>query len=238
MQANSGMGLPSFSYLKLDGGVLQSDGSSAVNFTRILSATPGSNAFEWTANGGGFAAGSAPMTVRIGNGTNTVNWGSAGGANIAGILKLSSTTAANVVDFQNGINLGGQIRTIQVDDNPNSAADAAKISGLISDGSGSGGIVKIGAGTLTLTGPLTYTGNTAIDGGRLQIDSPTATLATFTGSGTLGIGTGTTLTAASIWVGTLDIGTTPGTAAVPEPSTYILLIGAAFAALLLRKRRR
>ena len=48
----------------LDGGVLQSNGSSTVNFTRSLG-TSGAT-FQWTANGGGFSAGGGPMVVNVG----------------------------------------------------------------------------------------------------------------------------------------------------------------------------
>jgi autotransporter-associated beta strand protein len=238
LQANSSAGLSYYSYLKLDGGVLQSNGTSPINFIRALASTATLNTFEWTANGGGFAAGTTPLYVKIANSTAAVNWADTEGANIAGILKLSSNTAANVVDFQSGINLNGNIRTIQVDDNPLTANDSAKISGSIADGSGPGGIIKTGPGLLTLSGPLSYTGNTAINGGMLQINSTAATLTTITGTGILSIGRDTHLTATSIQVDTLNIGVTPGLAAVPEPSMLILLFGMAITGLLLRKRMR
>ena len=70
-----------------------------------------------------------------------------------------------------------------------------------------GGLTKLDGGKLTLTGPLTYTGTTTIDTGALQIDTLGAvTLSTITGAGTLGVGSGTTLTATSITVDTLIIG--------------------------------
>ncbi len=56
VQADSGHGLPSASFLNLNGGVLQSNGT--VTFTRSLAAS-GSNKFMWQENGGGFAAGTA-----------------------------------------------------------------------------------------------------------------------------------------------------------------------------------
>jgi fibronectin-binding autotransporter adhesin len=236
LQANSGAGLPSSSYLKLDGGILQGYGSTAVSFLRVLSSTVAANNFQWTAAGGGFAAGPAVLTVRIGGTLNPVNWGDAAGANIAGALKLNSATSANVVDFQNGINLNGKIRTILVEDNPSSTLDFAAVTGPIADGSGVGGILKTGAGTLKLTGALTYTGNTVIDGGTLQINSPTATLSTISGTGKLGIGSSANLTAASINVDSLYIGTTPAGAAVPEPSALVLMLGAVVAGFAFWKR--
>ena len=79
LQANFGTGIPSSSFLSLDGGVLQSDGGSTVNFTRSLG-TSGAT-FQWTANGGGFSAGNAPMVVNIGGNStpDTLTWGTAHG---------------------------------------------------------------------------------------------------------------------------------------------------------------
>ena len=66
LQANIGVGIPAGSFLVLDGGVLQSNGSGTVNFTRGLVASGAT--FQWTANGGGFSAGGGPMVVNVGNG--------------------------------------------------------------------------------------------------------------------------------------------------------------------------
>ena len=77
------------------------------------------------------------MTVRVNNGNSTLSWD----GQIQGPLKFGSLTATNMVDFQNGIALGSAVRTIQVDDNPNSSSDYAQISGAVS---GSGGIMKTG----------------------------------------------------------------------------------------------
>ena len=128
MQANSGNGLPAASFLTLDGGILQSYGTGAATFNRPLG-TSGS-AFEWTLNGGGFSAGGGPMNVNIPGGT--LSWSSNPadiGSKILGTLKLSSATAANVTTLQNAVNLNGEDRTIQVDDNPSSTSDNATISG-------------------------------------------------------------------------------------------------------------
>jgi autotransporter-associated beta strand protein len=167
LQANDGVGLPGTKFLCLDGGVLQSDGSTAVVFSRSLGTS--GNTFQWTSNGGGFAAGSATMTVQVGGGVSTLNWDSSGN-NLVGTLKFGSATAANVVDFQNGINLNGVGRTIQVDDNPSSTADYAKISGAIVPGSGTPGITKTGAGLLVLAASNSCGGNTVIAAGALSAD--------------------------------------------------------------------
>jgi autotransporter-associated beta strand protein len=163
LQANSGVGLPSGSFLSLDGGVLQGYGVLAVSFSRGLG-TSGNN-FQFTANGGGFSAGQATMSVNIGGGGALVGWGTSGNV-IQGTLKFGSKTAANVTTFQNPIDLGSLTRTIQVDDNPSSPKDYAILAGVIS---GSGGLTKTGDGTLRLSASNSYQGDTTILNGVLEI---------------------------------------------------------------------
>jgi autotransporter-associated beta strand protein len=101
---------------------------------------------------------------------------------------------------------------------------------------GGAGLVKSTTGTVTLAGPLSYTGNTDVQAGTLEIDG-VATLTTVTGAdvGTVKVCDGASLTAASIQVGTLVIGGTPtytappASAAVPEPSAIVLLVLAGLA---------
>ena len=90
-----------------------------------------------------------------------------------GDLSLSASgtlRAGTTVSLMNNISIGpGVIAT--VDDNGNTAT----LGGIIS---GSGALNKIGAGTVTLTNANTYTGNTTINGGTLNLS----------GSGTLASG--------------------------------------------------
>ena len=94
-----------------------------------------------------------------------MTWGTTVGSQIVGTLKLNSPSAAAVTTFQNNVDLGGANRTIFVDDNPNSTADYAVMSGTIS---GSAGIIKTGGGLLKLTAANSYNGPTTISGGILQ----------------------------------------------------------------------
>jgi fibronectin-binding autotransporter adhesin len=172
LQADSGAGLPTASFLYLDGGVLQSNSSGAVTFKRSLG-VPGSGTFEWSA-GGGFSAGPAALTVNVGNqGTpSTLTWGNTPGSNIIGTLKFGSTTSQNVTTFRNPVNLNGVDRTINVDDNPATAADYTVMSGAITYGSGTAGLTKTGGGVLCLTAGAGYNGATTISGGVVQEDLP------------------------------------------------------------------
>jgi autotransporter-associated beta strand protein len=166
LQANSGVGLSNSSVLELRGGVLQSNGASAVTFTRSLGTSAGS--VNWGAGGGGFAANGNTMTVRINNNTNTLVWNSTANflAN-SGTLILNSNTADNMVDFQNGIDLNGAVRTVRVDDNINSTADFARISGVLSGSTGS--LLKTGAGRLELTAVNTFGNLAQVGAGTLVV---------------------------------------------------------------------
>jgi autotransporter-associated beta strand protein len=91
-------------------------------------------------------------------------------------------------------------------------------------------LVKSGDGTQNLLGSLTYTGDTTVTGGVLNvssIDNPTATVTVTAG----------TLTATSLNVDTLIIGET-GLAVVPEPSTFVLLFLAGIGMLATVCRRK
>jgi len=165
LRATIGQGIPADGFVSLEGGVLESAGTTT--FTRSLG-TSGA-AFQWAGDGGGFSAGSGSMIVRINDGAETLTWGTNVGNEIVGTLKLSSTSARYVTDFQNGIDLGGADRTIHVADNPDTSGDYAQITGAIS-GDGAG-IVKTGDGTLLLTRNNTYTGATTIRGGVLRANA-------------------------------------------------------------------
>ena len=168
LQADDGVGLPNLGTLYLQGGILQSN--SAITFNRAIGTA--NNQMTWT-NAGGFSAGAGKMTVNLSPGGvagATVVWGSATGINGAYTLYLNSIQAKAETEWLNPIDLNNAARTIQVDDNPNTAADFATISGLIQSATpASGSLTKSGTGKLVLTQTETYTGTTTISGGTLQL---------------------------------------------------------------------
>ncbi|MBN2580105.1 MAG: autotransporter-associated beta strand repeat-containing protein, partial [Pirellulales bacterium] len=167
LQADRMVGLSDWAGLILNGGVLQSH-SGAVTYAEPLWAY-GSGALRVQWISGGFSAGGGKMTVNLGGAGATINFGDADGTHgIAGILKLSSNTAHYETELQNGLNLNGGARTIQVDNNPYASGDFATISGVIS---GTGAVTKTGAGTLYLRGAgNTFSGTTNITAGTVWLD--------------------------------------------------------------------
>ncbi len=158
LQANDGTGLPTGSFLSLDGGVLQGDG--VASFTRSLG-TSGSSNFQWTANGGGFSANGGKLTVTIANNAATeVVWGTTVGSQIVGTLDFGSATANAETEFQNKIDLGNGTRTVDV--TAGTGGDFATISGVIRNSTGTGNLTKTGTGMLVLSGANTYNGATAV----------------------------------------------------------------------------
>jgi autotransporter-associated beta strand protein len=166
LQAVDGTGLPTTSILQLRGGVFQSSGT----FSRNVSTAAG--AVNWSTSSGGFAAIGAPLVLNLNGGNGSLTWNGSSMVQTGQTLIFGSTTADNLVDWQNALNLGssgsGQ-RTIQVIDNPGSTTDRARISGAITNTAAGWGILKTGDGLLELTNTNTYNGTTTIQAGTLQI---------------------------------------------------------------------
>lgn len=196
-----GTALPAGSPLVINGGVLQSSGL----LTRPLSAAPitGAGTVSWTGNGG-FAGSTSKLTVNLGGNIvpDTLQWGV--GGFVSGTLILSSTTSFAEVEILNGIDLNGANRTIQVDVNSTTNSDLATLSGVVSNSSGTAGIVKTGSGILRLLGDNTYNGDTALQSGTIRavaIGNSTSAASNFgTGAGSIILGN-TTSTVTLAYVG-------------------------------------
>lgn len=174
--------------------VLQMSGTFERNLASSAVAGTGSITFGGTTasttGGVGFAAHSTPLLVAIGGTASptALTWGAGGfiGTGTAQNLVLNSTSALSVVDIRNAINLGNTARTVNVLDNNNTGADYAIMSGVLSSTGTSGGLVKIGAGVLELSGANSYTGTTQLQGGTLVVSS----LGSSTGGATSNVGAG------------------------------------------------
>ncbi|MFO1438175.1 MAG: autotransporter-associated beta strand repeat-containing protein [Verrucomicrobiaceae bacterium] len=210
--AQDGQGLPSASGLLLGAtttsGVLQTSG----NFTRNVAAAAGAGTVTWngTTGGGGFAAFDTKLVVALGGtGSPTpLQWGVGGFVGTGGVqtLFLSSTTALDEVEWRNAIDLNGGTRTIQVDDNGNTASDFATITGVISNSSGTGNLTKAGTGILQLFGENSYAGNTNVTAGTLVVSSLGLSTGPVTNT-SVGTSTGAETQAQAV---TLGNGTTTG----------------------------
>ncbi len=175
----TGSSLSSTSPLVLNGGVLETSGS----FTRPLAvAVNGIGSVSYTA-GGGFSASASKLTVNHGGVGATLGWNAGAGflpntglgGTVSSALILSSTTALDEVEFQNGIDLNNAAstlaRVITVNDNGTTSLDRATITGVISGDAGTTSLTKNGAGTLYLLGANTYTGTTNLNAGVLGVTS-------------------------------------------------------------------
>lgn len=149
------------SHLILNGGVL---GLGNGNFLRGLGT--GNTQVEWTGSGG-FAAYGADRNVNLGNAAATVQWNAGSFVPAGSALILGAGDATHMLTFQNPIDLNGGQRTVQADNG--AAAVDGRITGLISNSTGTGGLTKTGLGTLELTAANSYNGPTLIQGGTLKL---------------------------------------------------------------------
>ncbi|WP_159462722.1 autotransporter outer membrane beta-barrel domain-containing protein [Nitrosovibrio sp. Nv4] len=134
------------------------------DFTRNLGT--GAGQVQWTGDGG-FQSSDTDRIVDIGGAGTTLTWASGGFVPDGNRLILGTSNNA-MLDFQNGIDLGGGLRTIQVEGGASSGH--ARINGVLS---GAGGLNVVGTSTalLELTGANTYTGGTVVTAGTLSISS-------------------------------------------------------------------
>ncbi|MGZ8307325.1 MAG: autotransporter-associated beta strand repeat-containing protein, partial [Allosphingosinicella sp.] len=152
-----------------------SERATAANATIV------NNNAAWTVFFNQSSAGAATITTNDGS-TVLFRDRSGGGTarfinNGGGTIDISGVTTAGVqtgsIEGAGAVMLGGKRLTLGGNDR------STEISGIISDGGFSGGaggsLVKIGTGTLTLTGANSYTGGTTIDSGTLRLGNGGAT---------------------------------------------------------------
>lgn len=139
-------------------------------FSRSLGT--GSDQVQFTGSGGFLvndpsAAGfyQAVYGVNLGGDWRPLAWGSGGFVPDGSTLTLGSNMFGVILDFQNALDLGASNRSICV---PNGVA---RMSGALT---GSGGIVKTGAGVLELGSASSYSGPTVIGGGFVRLSDTQA----------------------------------------------------------------
>ena len=167
------------SALTFTGGVL---GLGAGNFTRNLAASGTVTGVCFSSTGGGWAAYGLDRVVNLNNDSHQITWATASTGFNGLKLILGASTATNMVDFQNPLDLGSSGRTVQVDDG--AAAIDAKLSGNITGITG-GNLTKTGNGTLALTGSNNYAGTTTVSAGTLLVNG------TNSGTGAVSVSAGT-----------------------------------------------
>ncbi|MDZ4287594.1 MAG: autotransporter-associated beta strand repeat-containing protein, partial [Prosthecobacter sp.] len=139
--------LPAGSPLVLSGTATAGTLETSGNFIRDLAATAtaGTGTVTWGGvAGGGFAAAGDNLVVAIGGlaSPTPLQWGTGGFVASGAVLLLNSTTATGEIEVRNAIDLNGGARTITVNDNVSTGTDFATISGVISNSTGTGSLVK------------------------------------------------------------------------------------------------
>jgi len=154
----------------LNGGVLSF--YWGVNYTRVLGA--GNNQLQIIGGESGFGgAGTSAPGINLGS---TVVWGAAGEGAASGyfnpaqlVLGDPATSNAGSTNFSSGIDLNGASRTISVPRGSSATGNLATLSGVISNSTGTAGLVKAGGGTLILSKANSYNGGTTLEAGTLQL---------------------------------------------------------------------
>lgn len=149
------------------GNLLITNGMIESRWTTGFTKTQGAGAGQIQITGGesGFAMnGDNSVTFNIG----AITWGSATFNPTKFLLQNSASQNNAHVTIASAINLNGADRTIVVNGGTIGAARAT-ITGAISNSTGTAGLIKEGAGLLTLTGTNTYNGATTISGGTLTL---------------------------------------------------------------------
>ena len=191
LRADFGVSIPATANVLLNNASLSTVASNSII------ASLGTGAGQITVTPGtavGFSAINTPLTVNLGGAGEPLSWGSS--TFNPSVFVLNDTVANTNLTLQNAIALNSATRTINVN------AAVVEISGVISNGSGTAGLIKDGAGKLILSNANTYSGGTTLNAGSLFLsggDNRLSTSGAITvNSGTLDLGGSTQTTAGAV----------------------------------------
>lgn len=166
LRIDSASALSAASNIQLAGGVL---GLGFGDYAAHLGS--GAGEVNFTGDGGFAAVGGdldenfnpIPRVVTL-NGGAGLTWGAGGFVGDGHSLLFSHAGASNGVELVNAIDLGASQRTVRVE--RGTGQYDARLSGVLS---GTGGLLKTGAGNLELTARNTYSGGTVVRDGTLTL---------------------------------------------------------------------
>lgn len=156
---------------------------------------------------------------------NTLTLTGATNAIASGGILINSSVGGNLSTITGGTLLGANTKDLAI--YQNNASGGLTIGSIIANNTGATGLTKSGAGVLTLTGVNTYTGNTTLNAGTLNINNAAAIGNVATGNlvilgGTLdntSVGAVVTTTGkAQNWNGDFTFTGTVSSTAAPQPS--------------------
>ncbi len=137
----------------------------------------GANQIQITGGTSGLSGeGATNSAFQIGTALSTLKWGAAGENGATGffnptVLLLNGPDRSNTNgkgSLNNGIDLNGTTRTITSTQTTNGAQDSGfTITGIVSNSTGTAGLIKNGVGNVRLNGVNTYNGGTTINQGSL-----------------------------------------------------------------------
>ncbi|BEP55782.1 hypothetical protein GmRootV118_30260 [Variovorax sp. V118] len=219
----------------VDGGLLSTDVTGALGSGPVSVAAPGRLLFGINADAGGAAIynqGSVRFQTKASAGTSTITNAAGGVLDFADYASADKATVINQAGAQVRIDqavigvsfgslsgagdlvLGGSALTLGGSGGDNT------LSGTISGTGGAGGsIVKVGGGTLTLSGANTYTGGTRVTAGTLSVNNKSGSA---TGTGSVQVQTGATLAGSGTIAGTVFVADGGILAAGNSPGTLTL----------------
>ena len=182
--------------LTFNGGTLQALGT--LGLTNPVTLNSGGGTFDTNGNtvtlaagiGGGGALTVTGTSTLLLSATNTYT-----GATMIGAGSTLSLTNAGSIAASSGVNLTGTFATFDISNGTSDktiqalsgvagssvllgnnnlivgTAASTTFAGVIDGSGGTGGLIKVGTGTLTLSGANVYTGGTTIDGGALSVSA-------------------------------------------------------------------